>query len=76
MTAPAKRYTVQVDRVGDAWMIQSHRWNGPDLASGEPIYRATITEATEKAEEMVRHRLAAGRSCVLVLSDEAQAASA
>lgn len=70
-----KRYTVQVDRVGDAWMIQSHRWTGTDLASGEPIYRATIGEALEKANELVTHRLAAGRSCVLVLSDEAQAAS-
>jgi len=72
---PVKRYTVSVTPRLNGWLIQSHRIDGAEVVDGYPYERESISDAISVANELVKHRLAAGRSCVLVLSDEAQAAS-
>lgn len=74
--SPAKRYTVTVTARLGGWLIQSHRFDGDQVVDGYPYERTSISEAISVGETLVRHRLAAGRACVLVLSDEARAASA
>lgn len=77
MSGPAKRYTVHIGTDAEGFTIQTHRWSGDELlGSGELFHRRTLHEAQERADEMVRHRHGARWTCVITMSDEAQAASA
>ena len=75
MSAP-KRYRVTVDPHGDGWAVQAHHLIGDEvIGSGHLYERSSIAAAMDAAEALVRHRQGAGKSCVLVLSPEAQEAN-